>query len=80
MERFSIHSVDPRLLDLSVWPNVNASGLNPEDRVAFETRCEAIKMLVNGDSRSQIEEDTGVASALSRIEPGMLSRIEPSVR
>jgi hypothetical protein len=60
VERFSIHSVDSKLLEVASWREVNPAALNKEDQVVFEARRTAINLLIEGVSRKRIEEETGV--------------------
>jgi hypothetical protein len=37
MERFSIHTVDAKLLDTSIWPDVLRSQLSEKDKATYDT-------------------------------------------
>jgi hypothetical protein len=60
VERFSIHAVDPKLLDISAWPAVISTCLSEEDQRILSARKTAIEMLISGASRTKIEDETGV--------------------
>jgi putative transposase len=60
MERFSIHSIDAKLLDTSIWPDVLRSQLSEKDREIYDMRRRAIELLILGMSRKEIAKQTGV--------------------
>jgi len=60
MERFSIHSIDPKLIDISMWPDVLRSQLSAEVRAAYDKRRSAIELLLLGAPRREIQRHTGV--------------------
>jgi len=53
MERFSIHSIDPKLIDISMWPDVLRSQLSAEVRAAYDKRRSAIELLLLGAPRRE---------------------------
>lgn len=60
MERFSIFSIDPKIIDISTWPDVLRSQLSDKVRAAYDKRRSAIELLLNGTPRREIQKQTGV--------------------
>jgi hypothetical protein len=52
MERFSIASLDPALLDLNAWPTIDLDRLDDKVRTLVQTRQKAIELVIRGEPGS----------------------------
>ncbi|WP_433964436.1 hypothetical protein [Tunturiibacter gelidiferens] len=61
MSRFRVSELDPRLVNLEVWPSVAEDAIkDPRLLEQYQMRRNAVKLLILGASRREITEATGI--------------------
>jgi hypothetical protein len=61
MSRFRVSELDPRLVNLEVWPSVAEDAIKDSRLLEqYQMRKNAMKLLILGASRREITEATGI--------------------
>jgi len=65
MERFSISSLDPALLDLRAWPSGNLDKLADKDLASYESRQRAVELVLQGEPDERIRTKCGMSRQMA---------------